>query len=761
MRPVALKDASRRRSPRSAGRLLAALFLFGAASAQAAAPSPGPPLTIRRATGPIVLDGSLDDAGWRGADEISTWYETNVTDNTPPPVGNHARLVYDDKYLYASFQFDDPHPELLRAPLGDHDAISSSTDYGGLIIDSRNDGKTAQMFLANASGLQYDAVSSDISGEDNAPDFYWDCAGAVTASGWNLEIRVPFSTLRYAKGETPEWGMLLYRNYPRDRHYQFFSARLPRDVNCFICNSSKMSGLANLPHGSHLVIAPFATAQRNDVASPGLGSPLASGEVVPHGGLDVKWSPVADVTMDGTIKPDFSQVESDVAQIGANERFALFYPEKRSFFLEGVDLFSTPFQAVHTRTVTSPSLGLRTTGRLGSTAFTALVTHDRGGGLVILPGPQGSDVAPQDFESDVGVLRVRHDFGPSFASVLATGRVIDGGGHNTVVGPDFQWRPRPTDTVTGQALWSDTQTPDRDSLAAEWDGRQLQDHALLLNWAHNTRDYDLFIQGKEIGGDFRADNGFIPQVGFREGYFETGYTLRPKDAFLSRVRLFTIDYYDADMDGNTLASRVSVGAGMDGKLNSFARLELNEDRLLVGTELLDRFQPRLILQAVPGRVFNAASVDLFFGQEIDFANVREGHGTTLATSFTVRPNRHLELRNAASGRWLNVDDGAGKSGRLFSAGVERLRAVWYFNSRSFLRLIGQYVVTTRDTALYTFAVPGKSADLSGSALFAYKVNFQTVFYLGYGDEQEYYDATGQLEHSQRQIFAKVSYAWQH
>ena len=123
MRPVATPLAARRRSPRSVAPLLAALALLGAAAAHAAAPSPGPPLSIRRATGPIVLDGDLNDAGWQGADDISTWYETNVTDNTPPPVANHARLVYDEHYLYASFQFDDPHPELVRAPLGDHDAI--------------------------------------------------------------------------------------------------------------------------------------------------------------------------------------------------------------------------------------------------------------------------------------------------------------------------------------------------------------------------------------------------------------------------------------------------------------------------------------------------------------------------------------------------------------------------------------------------------------------------------------------------------------
>jgi hypothetical protein len=730
-----------------------------AAPVYAAAPKPGPPIQIQRAAGPIVVDGDLSDPGWKGIAPITVWFETNVGDNVEPQVKNVGYLAYDDKYLYAAFHFEDPHPEMVRAPLGDHDNVSSATDYAGVIVDSRNDGKTARMFLSNPSGVQYDAVSSDVTGEDSSPDFYWDSMGKITATGWDLEIRIPFSSLRYSNETSPTWGIMLYRNYPRDRRYQFFSNRLPRDVNCFICNSSKMNGLLNLPRGSHLVLAPFATASRTDEA-PELGSPLETGDVKPEAGLDLKWSPFADGAIDATVNPDFSQVESDVAQIGANERFALFYPEKRPFFLEGIDLFTTPFQAVYTRSITSPSWGLRTTGRAGTTAFTVLATHDRGGGSVILPGPQGSDTAPQDFGSDVGVARFRYDRGPSFVSVLATGRSIDGGGHNVVFGPDAQWRPRPSDAFTGQALWSDSRTPNRPDLAGEWDGRTLADHAWLGNWSHNTPRWDWFIQGLDIGPEFRADEGFIPQVGYRELYVEPGYTIRPKDVFLSRVRLFTVDYVDADTTGGILARRISVGVGMDGKLNSFTRVELNRDDIRVGSELLHRFRPRVYMQLSPTRLLNLIELDSYFGDEIDFDNAREGSGLTLVSIVILHVGDHLELRNDASGRWLHETTETGITGRLFAASVERLRTTWSFSSRSFVRLIGQYVLTTRNPSMYTFAVPAKDADLSGSALFAYKLNWQTVFYLGYGDNRTYTDVTSQLEPNTRDAFAKISYAWQ-
>ena len=745
--------------PRTSAALVGFLLAMLPAVAWPADPKLGPPLTITRAPGPITVDGDLSDAGWQGLTPITTWFETNVGDNVEPQVKNTAYLTYDDQYFYAGFAFEDPQPRAVRAPLGDHDAVPSSTDYAGVIVDSHNDGKTAQMFLANPNGVQYDALTSDATGEDNSPDFFWDAVGKITATGWTLEIRIPFSSLRYSKEAEPTWGILLYRNYPRDRRYQFFSARLPREVNCFICNSSKLVGLAHLPHGSHLVVAPFATAELKSEPTGDIGTPLKTGNVKPDGGLDLKWNPSSGVAIDGTINPDFSQVESDAAQIVANERFALFFPEKRPFFLEGVDLLSTPLQAVYTRTVTAPRAGLRVTGKSGATAYTALVTQDRGGGRVILPGPQGSDFADQDFVSDVGVFRLRHDLGRSFVSLLAAGRSIESGGHNVVVGPDFQWRPRPVDAVTGQALVSQTRTPDRPALASEWDGRDLSDHAAQLSWSHNTPHADWYLQGQDLGPDFRADDGFIPQVGYREIFLDAGYTVRPKKAFLSRVRFFTTNYVDADLYNNRLNQHLSVGTGMDGRWNSFARLELNRDEILAGTEQLQRFRPRLLLQASPGRVFNAITLDSYFGEEIDFANARRGTGVTMLWTISVRPNDHLELRGNANQRWLDVDV-TGQAKRLFTAHVERLRATWAFNSRSFLRLIGQHVRTDRDPTLYGFPVDWKEVDVSGSALLAYKLNWQTVVYAGYGDQRTFYDPSDKLVPAGRQVFAKLSYAWQ-
>lgn len=742
----------------------AVFFPLVTAGAEAADPKPGPPLTIRRAAGPITLDGELGDPGWQGADRITTWFETNVGDSVEPQVKNVGLLAYDDHFFYAGFEFEDPDPKAIRAPFGDHDGTPSSTDYAGVLIDGMNDGKSAQMFLANLNGTEYDAITNDATGEDNSPDYFWDAVGKRTATGWNLEIRVPLSSLRYQDGGDPTapktWGILLYRNYPRDRRYQFFSAKLPRDVNCFICNSSKLTGFENLPRAGHFVVAPYATVQQNAAPRGDLGTRLATDDPTADGGVDVKWNPNPNLTVDATINPDFSQIESDTAQITANERFALFFAEKRPFFLEGIDLFSTPIQAVYTRTVTDPSAGLRVTGKFGGTAYTALVAEDQGGGSVVIPGDQGSEFADQDFKSRVGIARLRHDFGQSFASFLATAREIQGGGHNRVFGPDFQYRPTPSDAITGQILWSSSQTPNRPDLASEWDGRALSGDAWKLSWSHGGEHLDLFLQGQAVSEEFRADDGFVPQAGFDEAYFETGWTVRPK-GFFNRVRLWTIDFYDRGPDHALLQRRTSAGVAGDGALNSFVRLELNDDDFRVGNEVLHRFRPRLQLEVRPGAVLNDVLLDVYAGDEIDFDNAREGKGVTASLSAVVRPTEHLELRLLANRRWLDETAATGRKGRLFTAEVERLRATYSFNPRMFVRLIGQYVETTRDPRLYTFATSAKDATFTTSALFAYKLNWQTVLFVGYGDSQAFLESTDRLEKNARQIFVKVSYAWQH
>jgi uncharacterized protein DUF5916 len=738
-----------------------ALCLGAAPAARAQSSLHGEPISIARATGQITIDGELSEDAWQHATKIERWYEVNPGDNTEPAVKNVGYLTYDDRFFYAAFEFEDPNPRAIRAPLGDHDNIGNGfDDYGGVLLDTRNSGRTGTFFVVTPHNTQYDSITDDTSGEDSSPDFFWDSATRITTRGWTLEIRIPFSSLRYKNTDPQTWGILLYRNYPRQFHYQFFSSRLPRGGNCFVCRGNPLVGLEGLPEGGHLVAAPYVSVA--DAANPRggtLGEPLLADPVKAHVGLDVKFTPDADNAIDLTVKPDFSQIESDTAQISANERFALFFPEKRPFFLEGTDLFQTPIQAVYTRTITSPLWGARMTGKTSGVRYTALVVDDAGGGSAILPGPNGSSLAAQDFGSTVFVGRVKRDMGLSFVGLLVTDREAhDGNGHNRVVGPDFQWRPSTADIVSGQWVFSDTRTPNRRDLADEWTGQVVAGHAAVAQWNHNTTRLDWSGLYRDIGDRFRTDTGFVPQVGYREGYAQAGWTVRPK-GFISRERTFLNFDYQAEPSGAVITRNLEPGFGLNTRWNGFAQFRYIDNRTRAGDRVIGRRQFGYFVQFSPSRLVTQAAIDGTAGGEIDFENARPGRGSTVNLSATLHPTDHLELAMVENNRWLAVADGTATSRRLFSARVSRLKATYTFTSRLFVRGIGQYVSTDRDPSLYLSEIPARSGQFSGSALFAYKLNWQSVMFVGYGDDRTLSDEH-RLEQADRQFFVKISYAFQ-
>ena len=738
-----------------------AAMLILASIAHAQTSTRGETYAIARAKGPIVIDGTLNDEGWRDALRIDRWYEMNPGDNTEPRVKNVGYLTYDDKFFYAGFEFEDPDPKRIVAPYGDHDYIQNNADYGGLFLDTRNEGHTAYEFQVTAHNVQFDAVMDDNGGGENAsPDFFWQSATRINDHGWTLEIRIPLSSLRYRKMDPQDWGVMLWRNYARDFRYQFVSVKQPRGSQCFICRENSLTGLTKLPSGGHLVAAPYLAANQAAHPSGPLGTPLVNDPFDHKIGLDVKYTPNADNTLDGTIRPDFSQIESDTAQISTNQRFALFFPEKRPFFLEGVELLSTPIQAVYTRTITAPDWGGRATGKLGGVNYTALVADDVGGGSVVVPGPNSSSLAGQDFHSTVFIGRARRDFkGLNFVSMLMTDRESGADGHNRVIGPDFQVRWHGSETVSGQWLFSDTTTPNRPDVNAVWTGNTMRSGAAQFNYSHNSQHYDFGSTYKDFGAGFRADNGFVPQVGYREDYTETGWTFRPH-GFISRMRTFVmLDEQNERDTGALIYRQLTPAVGMDTAFNGFMQFRFVNDRVRAGDQTFPRRQFFGYASYNPSRRFTNVGGEVQIGQDTDFDNVRAGRGGHVFLNGSIGATEHVVFDLIANTTWLHVDDTTGISRPLFTARVNRVRANYTFTPRSFVRLIGQYVSTNRDASLYLQPTPAHDGTFSGSVLFAYKINWQSVMFFGYGDDRTL-DDQRRLQRADRSVFVKLSYAFQ-
>jgi hypothetical protein len=744
------------------GSLLALLSTVPLTAADA--PPIDPPLMVPRAAGRIEVDGKLDDAAWQQAAVLDTFYETYPADNAEPKAKTVVYLTYDEHDFYIGIHAFDPEPGKIRAPFVERDKVVGTDDNIAVFLDTRNDRRSAIELRVNPRGNQTDAVLNDASGnEDLSPDFFYDTAAQITDDGWTAEMRIPLSSLRYPRMEENRWGILVWRNYPRDQRYAIHSSPLPRGANCLICQSRELTGLTGLPAGGHFVAAPYVTGQQLGEPRAGLGSSLEDQNPEADAGLDFKWTPSASNALDATINPDFSQVESDIGQIAVNNQFAIFFPEKRPFFLEGLDLFDTPIQAVYTRTITDPNWGVRDTGKLGNTSFTVLLTEDEGGGSVVIPGPTGNDFAPQEFSSNVLVGSLRRDFGASYLGMLVTARENDGGGYNRVAGPDFLWRRSETDQMTGQLLVSDTETPDRPDLYSSWDGRKLTSHAGHLEWLHTGRDWTWRATVQDFGEDFRADEGFVPQVGFRSGRYALYRNYYPQQGLFRRISPYTVVRYIEDPDGELIRRQTNPGIQVQGRRNMAAGLDFAvREKLRVGSQVLERSDVNYYFQFDPGRRFSRIGVNGALGDSIDFANGRVGQGGDLALFGTVRPTDHLALDFNTDRQWLDINAGGaggGRKGRLFTAQIERLKATYNFTARTFLRVIGEYLDVNRDPSLYTFPVRADSGSFAGSALFAYQINWQTVLFVGYADDR-FQDNLGDLQPADRLVFVKISYAFQ-
>ena len=732
-----------------------AVLLLTATSAFAAPPPPAPPLTIHRAEGPIHIDGDLSDPGWKNAAKYDNWVEGSPGDNIPPKVKTVAYLTYDDHNFYIGIRCEDPDPRKIRAPYVERDNVIGTDDNIAIFLDTRNDKRTAMELRVNPRGIQADGIYDDANGnEDFSPDFFYDTAAKIDATGWSAEYAIPFSSLRYPNLDVQTWNILIWRNYPREFRYAFYSSRVPRTGNCLVCNATPIVGLTGLPHAGHMTAAPYVTGEQSEESQGDLGTPLERTPFKKEAGLDVKWTPTANNAIDMTVNPDFSQVESDVAQITANQRFALFFPEKRPFFLEGFDIFDTPFQVAYTRTVTSPMWGGRTTGRIAGSTYTLLVAEDRGGGSTIIPGPIGSFFAPSDFKSLDAIGRIRHEIGSSFIGAVLTDREIRGAGYNRVFGPDFQWRPNAIDEVHGQALLSSTENPNRPDLSSAWDGAKTTSHAFDLTWNRQTQTFDYGLQVNDLGKDFRADLGFLPQVGYREADGYVGRTWFPTGLF-NRIRASFFVDRQTDTNGDVIFRRSSPGILFLGRKNLVAAFTMHlAEQYRVGSDLLSENYLEYLLQIDPSRRITRIGLQGFAGQRIDFSNGRVGTGATVTLTSTIRPIDRLSFDTIASREWLDV-----RGGKLYTAWVDRLKATYSFSAKSLVRVIGQYVSTDRNPSLYTFPISAHDAGFQGSVLYSYKLNWQTVLYVGYGDDRVL-TVNNDLARLDRSLFFKISYAFQ-
>lgn len=704
----------------------------------------------------ITLDGRFDEPAWSRAENFDRFWELFPQEKVPARVRTEVRFARDGHSFYVAVRAHDPDPGELREPFARRDNVLSDQDMIVLFIDPVGARKFAHFFRVNPRGSVGDGLYNEDSGtEDFSPDIEFEVATGRFEGGWTAEFRIPFSSLRYTEPPSPEWSVLVFRNWPREQRYRIASSALPREQTCFLCLNERLTGLADLPSNRHLAVTPLATVRgtRDKVAGV---SDDKDGEVVPS--LDIKWRPRPDTIVDATLNPDFSQVELDTPQLAGNTQFALFYPEKRPFFLEGADILEGPQRAIYTRSVTDPAWGARLTQRAERFDGTFLVTKDDGGGLVLLPNTYGTGSASQDFRSLASFARGRWQVNGVSAGVLATDRTIEGGAYNRVLGPDLVWFANHEQRLRAQYLQSwTTAQPGGEGLVK---GERTSDHAALLDWKYTDPRWDLYLNAEDVGREFRADNGFVSQNGYRRLYGETLRKFLEVGAF-NEVTPYLFAEYKTDRDGTVIYQQNNAGVRFGLPRATTVWVEARVNNLVAvreGGGLRKRDQFYFAIESNPASWFARFYTEVAYGDRVDVANNRVGRGAYVGVTANLRPHERLELEYRIDDDWIDSLEPVEGSKRIIGQRSQQLLALWHFSARDSLRTIWQSSWIRRAPSLWDTPVTSREKNDALSVVYGHRRGLFFTFYLGatFGRSE---DADAGFRRYQSEVFVKGSWTF--
>ena len=739
-----------------------------------------------------TIDGNLDEPVWRRAARLTDFSQYQPVDGRPSAEPTEVLVWYAPDAIYFGIRAREIHGNVVRATHANRDNIDSE-DQIQILLDTDNARQIAFLFGVNPYGVQQDGTRSaqfaggaggpsatgggfrtinPLEGSvDLNPDYFFESKGRLVEGGYEVEMRIPFKSLRYQDAKVQSWGIHILR---RVQHSGFQDTWAPaiRAAANFLAQSGTLDGLHDLKRGLVLEATPTVTAKADRAAAIGDGSYQRKAEL----GGDARWGIRQNLTLNGTINPDFSQVEADVGQVLLNERFALFYPEKRPFFLDGLELFDSPNQLIYTRQIVAPLGGVKLAGKLGGTNIASMVVADD------RTYSWGGNHSPL-----FGVSRIRYDFGSSNTLGAVLTAREDGGSYSRVAAGDFRFYHSKLYFAQFQVGSSWT-----DSLRNRRNGSLYQ-----ADWDRTGRAWGFHYTLRSLDPGFNAAAGFVNRTGIIETrafnrlsfYGDQAALVQTYGSFFGLDRIWNnagaghglAESSESIQPTATLRGGWQVSGALTHSYFAFdpslyAGLTVQRS---VGTSIVvidtaaftvpppekDELGASFRVTTPTYRVFSGTA-GITESQVPIFREAAPGNSSRIDAALDLRPT--TAVRSSLQFSRLTIarkSDGS----RFSSETIPRIKVEYQISPPIFLRVVGQYAARSRSALRDRNGNPilvngvldaGETTnEFSTDWLFSYRPVPGTLVYLGYGStlEEPREFRFQDLRRTRDGFFGKISY----
>ena len=743
----------------------------------------------------LVIDGVIEDA-WKQGEHFDNWVESWPIEGREPAAKTEGWVTYDDDYLYFAFICHDPDMSKLRASITDRDNMFQD-DFVGINIDLYGDFQTSYEFFVNPRGIQGDLiVVHSGNGEDESYDAVWDSEAHIYDSYWTAEMRIPFKSLRYPRKVDHSWLLHMHRIYPRESRFRYSWMLQSQDNSVQFTQAGKLK-LAGVPKGSNnFELLPYVIGSRsNELKENSVGdgkwpSPKNDGDV----GIGVKYGLASNITLDAAYNPDFSQIEADAGQIDINNNFALFYREKRPFFLEGSDIFQIDgdINLIYTRSINDPLYAAKITGKANQITFGLLSAYDQNT-PVLVPFEEFSEGFGTTQNSWNNIARVKYDVGNQrYFGITATDRRYENNGSNTVLSTDTYWALDKQYAIRLIGAYSHTKEPTDSLLESDetfkyggksysgtFDGESFNGFAARGAFKYDSRNFNYWVAYQQLTPTFRADEGFVTANHVKIGTAWAGYTFRFENhPLLNYIQPNGFIYRKYNYDGKLkdFGSRPQINIGFQNQTEFYAGFFALNNENFRGKQFdgIHRGDFQISYRGSPivqGGVF--VETGYFINRRGKEGDPYNPFIKAKGTSF----NPWMEIK--ATSRIRNVFEINSFSLYTHYGGslirkqwIYRNTLTYQFSKKWFLRLIGEYVTVVANEAqtdddgnivygtdLKALRDHSESQFFSVDPLISYKINPFTVFFVGahLGGESDPYPNRDGLSRTNQSIFVKFQY----